>query len=397
MADTRINPRVEAIPPSLIRAINAKKRPGDIDLGLGEPTLKPDLAPFQAATAWVAEHGCPYSPNAGYESLRQLVAEYVGLPGAPNVCITVGSEEALYLGIKALIDPSRDEVLVVEPSYLAYAKICLMEGIPVRSVALSAEESFAPSAARVLAALAPETRLIILNSPSNPTGRIWPASELRRLAEGLAQRLEPVYVLSDEVYRELYFTAEAPASIAAFHPYSLIAGSLSKSNALTGLRIGWLAGPKDVIAAAIKVHQFVNTAASTLSQRVAAELFRAPSGQQPPVGLDPYGPRRLPALAAHRPHYQAALKTLVEQARRHGLTFIEPEGTFYCMVKLPEALAGDSLAAAERLLAEERVVAVPGVAFGASAEGWLRLSWVAPVETLAEGLARISSFLRRHG
>lgn len=375
----RINPRVEAIPPSLIRAINAKKKPGDIDLGLGEPTLKPDLAPFQAATAWVAEHGCPYSPNAGYESLRKLVAAYVGLEGAPNVCITVGSEEALYLGIKALCDPERDEVLVVEPSYLAYAKICLMEGIPVRSVALSADEDFAPSAERVLAALKPETRLIILNSPANPTGRIWPESELRRLAEGLAQRPEPVYVLSDEVYRELYFTADAPASIASFHPYSLIAGSLSKSNALTGLRIGWLAGPKDVIAAAIKVHQFVNTAASTLSQKVAEEIFRAPE-----------------TLAAHRPHYQAAQKALVEHAKRNGLTFIEPEGTFYCMIKLPASLAGDSLAAAERLLEEERVVAVPGVAFGESAEGWLRLSWVAPVEKVVEGLDRIAKFFRRN-
>jgi aspartate/methionine/tyrosine aminotransferase len=375
----RINPRVEEIPPSLIRAINAKKRPGDIDLGLGEPTLRPDVRHFEAATAWVAENGCPYSPNAGYESLREQVAKYVGVPGAANVCITVGSEEALYLGIKALIDPAVDEVLVVEPSYLAYVKICMMEGIRVRSVALSAADGFAPDAERVLAAVSKETRLILLNSPSNPTGRIWPELELRKLAAGLAEREQPVYVLSDDVYRELYFTPAPPPSIASFHPHSIIVGSLSKSNALTGLRIGWIAGPKDVIAAAIKVHQFVNTAASTLSQKVAEEVFREPG-----------------ALSAHRSIYVAAQAALVENARRNDLIFIEPEGAFYCMVKLPESLAGNSLAAAERLLDEERVVAVPGIAFGESAEGWLRLSWVTSGERLAEGLARIGEFLRRH-
>lgn len=379
----RINPRVEEIPPSLIRAINARKRPGDIDLGLGEPTLRPDPGPFDKAVAWVRENGCPYSPNAGYELLREQVAAYHAIPGmaeAANVCITVGSEEALYLAIKAVIDPVRDEVLVVEPSYLAYAKICLMEGIRVRSVALSAADGFTPSADLVLAALGPETRLIVLNSPSNPTGRIWPESELRRLADGLAQRQgDPVFVLSDEVYRELYFTPEPPPSIASFHPYALVAGSLSKSNALTGLRLGWLVGPRSVIAGAIKVHQFVNTAASTLSQRVAIELFREPN-----------------ALAAHRPIYLEQHAALLEHARQSGLEFIAPEGAFYCMVRLPASLAGNSLAAAERLLEEERVVAVPGAAFGESAEGWLRLSWVTSGDRLADGLARIGDFLRRN-
>jgi aminotransferase len=379
----RMNPRVEEIPPSLIRAINARKRPGDIDLGLGEPTLQPDARPFEAAMAWVRTHGCPYSPNAGYESLRAQVAVYLNLPaitGAANVCITVGSEEALYLGIKAMVDPARDEVLVVEPGYLAYAKICLMEGIRVRSVALDAADGFAPSAERVLAALTPATRLIVINSPCNPTGRIWPEAELRKLAEGLARQPEPVYVMSDEVYRELYYTPAAPPSIAAFHPHSMIVGSLSKSNALTGLRLGWIAGPREVIAAAIKVHQFVNTAASTLSQKVAEEVFREPG-----------------ALSAHRALYLQAHSALLEHLRQNQLEFIYPEGAFYCMIRLPQSLAGNSLAAAERLLEEERVVAVPGIAFGESAEGWLRLSWVTSGDRLAEGLARIRDFFQRNG
>src|SRR5215217_7926390 len=132
-----MNPLVTSIPPSLIRAINARKRAGDIDLGLGEPTLRPDAAPFRAAAEWVAEHGCPYTGNAGYEELREMIARRYGgsrFPGAAGVCVTVGSEEALYLAIKALLDPARDEVLIVEPCYLAYPKICAMEGVAHRMV-----------------------------------------------------------------------------------------------------------------------------------------------------------------------------------------------------------------------------------------------------------------------
>lgn len=379
-----MNPALAGIPPSLIRAVNARKRPGDIDLCMGEPTLRPDPRPFEAATAWVREHGCPYTPNAGWEDLRAAIAAYAPVgesSRAANVCVTVGSEEALYLAVKTVVDPARDEVLIVEPSYLAYAKICMLEGVRHRTVALSAEEGFAPRADAVLEALRPDTRLVVLNSPCNPTGRIWPEAELRALAEGLAGRGgPPVYVLADEVYRELYHTPEPPVSVARFHPHSLLAGSLSKSNALTGLRLGWLVGPEEVMPAAIKVHQFVNTAASTFSQLVARELFRDPA-----------------SLGAHRPLYRTRRAALLASAERYGVPLLPPEGAFYALVRLPGALAGDGLRAAERLLEEKRVVAVPGRAFGESAEEWLRLSWVAGEEALDEALRRIGEFLRENG
>ncbi len=336
-----MNPLIETIEPSLIRSINARKRSGDIDLGLGEPRLKPDPAPFEAATRWVKANGCPYSPNAGFEELRELVAGYLrfNTGGANGVCITVGSEEALFLAIKTVVDPARDEVLIVEPCYLAYPKICVLEGIRHRMVALPADERFRPGASIVLDALRPNTRLVIINSPSNPTGRVWPAEELEALASGLAEREgRPIYVLSDEVYRELYYGPEPPRSISEWYPHSLVAGSLSKSNALTGLRLGWLAGPPEVIAAAIKVHQFVNTAASTFSQLVALELFREPQ-----------------RLAEQRPWYEEMRRELVDCARINGLDLIDPEGAFYAMVRLPPGRA-DSLAAAESLLERQRVV-----------------------------------------
>jgi aspartate aminotransferase len=376
-----MNPRLAGIAPSLIRAINARKRDGDIDLGLGEPTLRPDVAPFEAALEVVRREGLPYTSNAGLTELREAIARHHAYPGmaAASVCVTIGSEEALYLALKTVLDPARDEVLIVEPCYLAYPKLCALEGIRHRAVALDAADGFRPSAGRVLDALGPDTRMIVINSPGNPTGRVWPAAELRDLADGLAERPEPVYVLSDEVYRELYYGDERPASIAELHPHTLVAGSLSKSNALTGLRLGWLMGDAKVVAEAIKVHQLVNTAASTLSNHVALEIFRRPD-----------------ALTEHRPLYQRQRALLIESLERHGLEHAPVEGAFYCFVRLPPALAADSLAAAERLLDEHRVVTVPGIAFGAAGEGWLRLSWVATPDALVTGIDRIAAFFAAH-
>ncbi|MEX2582539.1 MAG: pyridoxal phosphate-dependent aminotransferase [Gemmatimonadota bacterium] len=379
-----MNHRIASIPASLIRSINAKKRPGDIDLGLGEPTLAPDMDAFAAAMEWTRANGSPYSPNAGFTDLRSAVARYLGSggwaagpPGAENVCVTVGSEEALFLAIKTVVDSTRDEVLIVEPCYLAYPKICLLEGIRHRMVALSAAERFQPRAETVLNALRPETRLIVINTPCNPTGRVWPEGELRALGEALrAREGREIYVLADEVYRELYFGAAPPASIAEFHPWTLIAGSVSKSNALTGLRLGWLAGPREAIEPATKVHQFLNTSASTFSQRVAFALLDSQGG-----------------LAAHRQHYVEMRRRLLDAARESAVELITPEGAFYAFVRLPADMARDSVAAAESLLQARRVVCVPGRAFGESGEGWLRLSWVVAPDIIEEGVRRIGEWI----
>jgi aspartate/methionine/tyrosine aminotransferase len=383
-----MNSRIAGIAPSLIRTINARKRPGDLDLGLGEPTLPPDLDSFAAALEWTRRNGSPYSPTAGFPELREAIARYLrrggwAAPGtgAEEVCVTVGSEEALFLALKALLDPARDEVVIAEPCYLACAKICVLEGLRHRLIPFPAADGFRPRAATLLASLRPETRLLVINSPANPTGRVWPAEELRALAEGLARHPHgPVHILADEVYRELYYGAEAPASAARYHPGTMVAGSLSKSNALTGLRLGWLAGPAEVIRAAVTVHQLVNTSASTFAQRVALELFADPA-----------------RLGAHRPLYAAARERLLAAAERHGVEVLPPEGAFYGFVRLPPALAGDSLRAAERLLDERRVVTVPGRAFGDAAEGWLRISWAVAPELLEEAIGRMGDWFAAAG
>lgn len=380
-----MNPRVASIAPSLIRAIHDRKRPDAIDLGLGQPTLRPDLAPLHEAMRWVEAHGCPYSPNAGFLDLRRAIAEhfrYPGLDSADQAIITVGSTEALYLAIKGLLDPGDgagqpgDELLVVGPTFPAYQKMAHMDGIQTRDVVLEAERDFIPDADRVLAAIGPRTRLLALASPCNPTGRIWPESELIRLADGLLRHNHPIYVLWDEVYRDLYFTPSPPPSLARFYPRTLVAGSLSKSCALTGLRLGWLLAPSEVYSVVYKAHQLTVSCAETLAQRAALAIFRKPE-----------------LLSAHRSHYVAQQQALSVAAAELGLSIIRPEGAFYCLVRLPGRWAQDSYGCAMAILDGANVVTIPGSAFGA--EGFLRLTFVPPVDQVRQGLERIAAFLAR--
>lgn len=372
-----MNPRLADIPPSLIRELNSRKQPGDIDLGLGEPLLRPPGDLLVEAARWLADNGCKYGPNAGGSELRAAIAGRLGYPGLDrpeNVCVTCGSQEAIYLAIKTLCDPALHEVLVCEPAYPLYRKIAQMEGVASAAAEMPSEDGFALCARRILERVTTRTRLIVLCSPCNPTGRIAPLAELQALAAGLSDLADPPYVLVDEAYRELWLGEAPPAALAAHYPRTLIAGSLSKSHALTGLRLGWFLAPAEILALAVKVHQFVLTSASALSQRVALALF---SEGGPP---------------SHRLHYVsqwAAYRTALE---RHGLVHQVPDGGFYAMVRLPSHLAHDSLQAALDLQARAGVVTIPGVAFGSSSEGWLRTSFVAPADQLDQGAARMARF-----
>ncbi len=372
-----MNPLLSDIAPSVIRAINDRKRPDSIDLGMGQPLLRPDLKPLRQALNWVEEHGCPYSPNAGFAELRAAIAGYFRYPGmdtAEAAFVTIGSQEALYLAIKCLLDARTDEALVVLPAFPAYSKLCHMEGVAVREVQLDPDADFAADAERVLAAVGPRTRLIILASPNNPSARIWPEVELLRLAEGLLRHSAPIYLLIDEVYRELYYTAAPPPSAARFYPRTLVAGSLSKNCALTGLRLGWLLVPEEVRASILKAHQLAVSCADTLAQRAAIAIFEQPE-----------------RLSAHRAHYLLQQQSLCATLGRLGLDYIAPEGTFYCLVRLSERWKHDSMGFVLTLLERHNVVVIPGAPLGC--EGFVRVTFVAPHDQIAMGLGRLAELL----
>jgi aspartate/methionine/tyrosine aminotransferase len=374
-----MNPAIFNTPGSTIRALHAKRRTTSIDLGLGEPSLMPDVSNFERATAWIAEHGCRYTTNHGDPELRELIAKHYAYPGlddADNVCITTGSQEAVYVAMRTLLDPARDEVLVVEPAFPVYGKIAEVEGIAVTRLAIDPHGSDPYDPEAVLAAVGPNTRLIVICSPCNPTGRVISRASAQRIADGLLARGgEPVYVMHDEIYREIVYTADA-GEFGKIYPYTIAINSLSKSNSLTGLRLGWVIAPRDVIPHIVKMHGWVTSCASTFAQRIAVEIF---ARKQLHVSLPWYAERCASALAA---------------VRETGLDYIEPEGAFYLCVRVG---APDTLAFAEALIAERDVVAIPAHIFGANLAGWLRTSFVGKASDVREGLHRIAAFAAERG
>jgi len=356
----------------MIRALNAKRNAESIDLGLGEPTLMPDIAPFEAATRWVAEHGCRYTPNVGDPELRAAIAAHYDFPQlarAENVCITTGSQEAVYCAIKTLLDPARDELLVVEPAFAVYVKIAQVEGIAVRTVSMSAADGFAFDPEKILESIGPKTRMIVVCSPCNPTGRTISRDAVTRVAKALGDRPgPPVHVLHDEVYREQIYREDA-GWFAEVYPQTISVNSLSKSNSLTGLRLGWVIGPSEVMPEIVKMHAWTTSCASTFAQRVALEIFR--NG----------------AIAANRNWYRTRRDAVVAVARDAGLTFIEPDGAFFLAVRV----GGDSLRFALELIERKNVIAIPGAIFGDAFEGWLRTSFVGPPEAIRRGYEQIAA------
>ena len=371
-----MNPRVLEIEGSLIRKVATRKRPTSIDLGLGEPTLPPNPAHFEYAMRYVAEHGIKYSPNAGDAALREAIARYYHYPALHrlgNVCVTTGSQEAMYATLKTLLDPSRDELLVVEPAFPSYVKMARLEGVACRTVEMREDDGFAFDADRILVGVTPATRAIVICSPCNPTGRVIDWEQAKALVAGLADHPKKhVWLIHDEIYREQTFVEDA-AYLAEMYPYTIVTNSVSKSNALTGLRLGWILAPETFIEHAIKTHAWVTSCADTFAQAVALHIFTTLEG-----------------VREHAPWYRDQRRAVVAALDDARLPYVAPDGSFYAIVRLPEGTA--SIEAANDLIDRYDVLAIPGVAFGPSLEGWLRLSWVAPAERVREGIGRIAEY-----
>ena len=374
-----MNPRVLGIPGSLIRQVAARKRPTSIDLGLGEPTLLPERAHFEYAMQHVLERGVKYAPNAGDPRLREAIAKhyaYKDLDRAENVCVTAGSQEAMYVTLMTLLDAARDELLVVEPAFPSYVKMAALAGVACSTVTMREDDGFAFDADRILAGLKPATKAIVLCSPCNPTGRVLSRDQAELLVRGLERRdSNPVWLVHDEIYREQTFVEDA-AYLADRYPHTIVTNSVSKSNALTGLRLGWIIGPSQFVGHAIKAHAWVTSCTDTFAQQVALHVFSTPEG-----------------IREHAGWYAEQRRHVLEALVVHGLRHAPIDGAFYACVRLPDG-AG-SLAAANELIEEYDVVAIPGVAFGAALEGWLRLSWVGPIGEVREGIARIVRYVAK--
>jgi aspartate aminotransferase len=367
--------RLQGIEKSVIRQVFDRARPGSINLGLGEPDLPTPDVIRRAAVKAIIEEQNGYTSHAGLPALREKVAaEYPYLDGrTERVVITAGSQEALYLALLALVDEG-DEVLLPNPGFVAYPTIVQMAGGVATFYRLPRERGFAFDAEEFRRALTPRTKVVVCISPSNPTGRVFSQRDLTSIGDAL--RDHGAYVVSDEIYRDLYYTDKRPGSLSSFYDRTIVIGGLSKSMSMTGWRLGWLCGEDAVVNAALVLHGYVTTCASAVSQKASLVAWMD-EAQQARAGFRD-------TFRARRDH----LLGLIDAELR--MRAITPEGAFYTMLDVSEY--GPSMRAAEALL-EERVITVPGAAFGSEAEGFLRVSFCADHETLTEGVARIKKGL----
>ena len=369
--------RLRGVEKSMIRQVFDRARPGSINLGLGEPDLPtPDVIRREAARV-VLEEQNGYTTHSGLPALRERVAaDYPPLELEPEqVIITAGSQEALYLALLALVDEG-DEVLIPDPGFVAYPTIVRMAGgTPVRYT-LPAANDFRLDAEAFRRALTPRTRVVVLISPSNPTGRVLSREDLAGVADALKD--SDAYVVSDEIYRELYYGGERPASVSDFfQERTVVIGGLSKSMSMTGWRLGWLCGEREVLKSALVLHGYVTTCASTVSQKAALAAWTDEAAEA--------RARHRSIFRARRDHLDALLSTELK------LRAVAPDGAFYTMVDV--SAYGTSLQVAERLL-EHGVITVPGAAFGAEGEGFLRVSFCADLPVITEGVRRMGEALK---
>ena len=320
MNDFEPSRRLRGIHKSVIRQLFDRALPGSINLGLGEPDLPTPDCIRAAAARVVKEEQNGYTTHAGLPALRELVAADHATFGAQpdDVIITAGSQEALYLALMTLVDEG-DEVLLPDPGFVAYPTIVRMAGGKPVYYRMPAAREFAFDIEDFRRRITPRTRVVVCISPSNPTGRTLSPADLAAMADAL--RDTKAFVISDEIYREIYYAAERPASIADVYPRTLVINGLSKSMSMTGWRIGWLCGGSEtraVIASSLVLHGYVTTCASTVSQKAA---------------LAAWTPEAEEARAGFRRVFRERRDFLLETLKRElDLRAAPPDGAFYTMV-----------------------------------------------------------------
>ena len=382
--DKLIAPAAREMRPSGIRKFFdlAADMPECISLGVGEPDFKTPWAVREAGIESL-EHGrTRYTSNAGLKELRAEISRYLerrmGLRYDPmrQILVTVGGSEAIDMCIRTLIQPG-DEVIIPEPCFVCYEPITqLTGGVPVH-IATRAEDQFRLTADQLRAAITPRTKLLIFPYPNNPTGAVMSAAEMEEIAAVL--RETNVLVLSDEIYSELTYGLDRHVSIASLPGMAertIVVNGFSKSYAMTGWRLGWAMGPKELMRHICKIHQFGIMSAPTTAQFAGIEAIR--------TGDDD--------IARMRDQYDLRRRYLLGELRSMGLECFEPEGAFYIFPSI-ESTGLSSEEFCERLLHEQEVAVIPGSAFGASGEGHIRISYSYSMSHLREACSRMKIFL----
>ncbi|MBX9742843.1 MAG: aminotransferase class I/II-fold pyridoxal phosphate-dependent enzyme [Chthoniobacterales bacterium] len=381
----KIATTVAAIPRSGIRDFfEIVQSMGDvISLGIGEPDFVTPWHIREAAIYSLEQGKTSYTSNLGTPRLRKEIANYIGKNfGATyspenEILVTVGVSEGIDLALRALINPG-DEVLYHEPCYVSYAPtIALARGCAV-AVPTKFEEKFRINIAELEKKVTPRTKVLMLNFPTNPTGAVLSQQELVEIAE-FCQRHD-LLVISDEIYSELMFDGAKHHSLVALpgmKERTILLHGVSKAFAMTGWRIGFACGPAEIIEAMMKVHQYSIMCAPVMGQEAAVEALQ----------------NGAPSVIKMREEYQRRRNFVVAACREYGLECLNPQGTFYIF----PSIAKTGLSSKEfalQLLREKKVAVVPGTAFGASGEGFVRCTFATNMEKLKIAFERIGDFLK---
>jgi aspartate aminotransferase len=365
--------RFEGIELSLIRQINALATAQSINLGLGEPNLEPDET-LRAMAAGAAQQPWHYSPNAGFLSLRRKIAEPAGVDPWQEVCVTAGTEEALYAVFQAFVEEG-DEVLIPNPGFVSYPALTRLAG--AKPVTYDLEPpSWRLDPEQIEKKIGSRTKMIVINSPSNPLGTIIDEKTLRAVASLAEQR--DCLVISDEIYREFWYD-EQPVSMLGMSNNVIVANGMSKSYGMTGLRLGWLIGRAELMNPIVRAHQYIATCASVFSQNLAEAAL---SGTEWSRGW----------MERLRAQFRRQREEAVDAIRRHlGFEVAPPQGAFYAFTPVPEC---DTVEFAKTLAADAGVLVIPGVAFGTAGEGFVRISFAAPIDQIGLGIERVGRWMQ---
>ncbi|HET7685453.1 MAG TPA: aminotransferase class I/II-fold pyridoxal phosphate-dependent enzyme [Candidatus Limnocylindria bacterium] len=382
-----LNDRVRSMPPSGIRRFfdMLAEMTDVISLTIGEPDFDTPEHITRAAIESLERGETHYTANGGMMQLRELIAANLehryGVRYDPRteLLITVGASEALDASLRATLNAG-DEVIYHEPCFVAYAPCIELAGGTAVAVGTGEATDFRVTAAEVEAAVTPRTKGIFLGYPNNPTGAVLSREELVAIGE-VAERHD-LLVYSDEIYDRLVYGTHAHAafsSLPGMRERTVLLGGFSKSYAMTGWRIGYVAAPAELMAGIAKVHQYGIMCAPTAAQFAAIEALR--NGEA--------------AVAAMHGEYDRRRQLMTRRFNEIGLHCFEPEGAFYCFPNVTDATGLDDEEFAQQLLAEERVAVVPGRAFGPSGVGHVRACYATAYEEIVEAMDRIERFVAR--
>ena len=380
-----LSEKVTALKPSGIRKFFdiVSEMKDAISLGVGEPDFDTPWH-IRDEGIYALEKGKTfYTSNAGLKDLRQEISNYIkrtqGVEYNPNseILVTVGGSEAIDIGLRAIINPE-DEVIIPQPSYVSYEPCAILAGAKPVIINLKAENEFRLKPEELLNAITDRTKILILPYPNNPTGAIMEEGDLRAIAEIIKEK--DILVMSDEIYSALTYKEKhvSIASIEGMKERTILINGFSKAYAMTGWRLGYACGPKEIITQMTKIHQFAIMCAPTTSQYAAVEALK-------------HGDKDVEEM---RQSYNQRRRFLMDAFRKMNLECFEPYGAFYVFPCIKE-FGMTSEEFATKFLQEEKVAVVPGTAFGECGEGFLIISYAYSLESLKLAIGRLEKFVNR--